>query len=783
MSKNKIKNISLFYLFFVYFYQIDIIPVMFEMKFQEIFNESILFLIPVIYVVYHAMKDEDKIPIFIKKISLVTLTILFIYQTYNFLIHITDLIGISNSFRYSNLIPLIFAILLMLLLSKFTIKQKITLPIFQLIAGVLIILTVLILWVQLSSENIMFVFINDGVGSFYYLINFLPIIYFMFLEVEDGEFEYTFIRTLIISLLLLIIVYITCRLNIQNSEIIKIDNQNIPLFTRIILIINSSVNYLTILFTYNFVIRKVNFVLKMENKKKPKYPIIIAILIVLYISSKVDAMTLLALVTVVIHLILGLIIVMYGFFIGMKKYNKSIQRLFLFLLPSFVILYVIYLFSFIHDIYGQTIFFVENLNYIFLIFSIFVITYYTFETLLLFYAYDKQKFSDSEPQIVIEKKYHIYVMIPCLNEEVVIRNTISSILTSDYENLSIYAIDDASTDKTAEIIDSFVDTRVKLIKRIKPNAQKGKGEALNYVFEMIKHDVNSKKIPFEDVLIAIIDADTFIPSDYFHKINYVFNANLDVTGLQSKVRVLSKTNDRSQDLEFTEIINATQALRMITNTVAFGGNGQFCKLFTLDSLKEKPWSESLVEDFDLSTRLFLAENVKSVNIQYSDIYIEQTGIDKDLKSLVKQRVRWAQGNVQSSKYIIPIIKSKKLEARQKFELLMTLIKPWLMAIEYVIVVYTVVAIIDGILLFGITHEIKNIVILFALMTLYILSINLIWAILYNRNKANQEKKVKKIINDWFYLTLFLLSLTQIYPQSLIRYFKSENGWDKTKRQK
>ncbi len=783
MSKNKIKNISLFYLFFVYFYQIDIIPVMFEMKFQEIFNESILFLIPVIYVVYHAMKDEDKIPIFIKKISLVTLTILFIYQTYNFLIHITDLIGISNSFRYSNFIPLIFAILLMLLLSKFTIKQKITLPIFQLIAGVLIILTVLILWVQLSSENIMFVFINDGVGSFYYLINFLPIIYFMFLEVEDGEFEYTFIRTLIISLLLLIIVYITCRLNIQNSEIIKIDNQNIPLFTRIILIINSSVNYLTILFTYNFVIRKVNFVLKMENKKKPKYPIIIAILIVLYISSKVDAMTLLALVTVVIHLILGLIIVMYGFFIGMKKYNKSIQRLFLFLLPSFVILYVIYLFSFIHDIYGQTIFFVENLNYIFLIFSIFVITYYTFETLLLFYAYDKQKFSDSEPQIVIEKKYHIYVMIPCLNEEVVIRNTISSILTSDYENLSIYAIDDASTDKTAEIIDSFVDTRVKLIKRIKPNAQKGKGEALNYVFEMIKHDVNSKKIPFEDVLIAIIDADTFIPSDYFHKINYVFNANLDVTGLQSKVRVLSKTNDRSQDLEFTEIINATQALRMITNTVAFGGNGQFCKLFTLDSLKEKPWSESLVEDFDLSTRLFLAENVKSVNIQYSDIYIEQTGIDKDLKSLVKQRVRWAQGNVQSSKYIIPIIKSKKLEARQKFELLMTLIKPWLMAIEYVIVVYTVVAIIDGILLFGITHEIKNIVILFALMTLYILSINLIWAILYNRNKANQEKKVKKIINDWFYLTLFLLSLTQIYPQSLIRYFKSENGWDKTKRQK
>ncbi len=783
MGKMKLKSISLFYIFFIYFYQIDVIPIVFEMDIKGFFNESILFLVPVIYVVYHAMKDEDKIPLFIRKLSLITLTTLVINQTYNYLKYTKELAAISIPLTDNDIFPLIVAVILMLVLNKFPIKQKISIPMFQLFTIILVVITGLIMFLQLVSGDTIYMFSTNRYAPIYYLLNFMPIIYLMYLDVKEGEFEKTFLKTLAISLLLLVIFFLFSKVEIQNREFIKVTAENVTLLNRIIIIINGTVNYLIILFTYNFVIRRVKEVIKMENRKFPKYPLVLTIFTVLILINGGYVYIKLDLLTIIAHLLLGLVIVLYGFFIGMKKYNKTIQRLFLFLLPSFVILYIIYLLSLVRDIYGGTIFFVENLNNIFLMFSIFVIAYYTFETLLLFYAYDKQKFSSTEPQIVIRKKYHMYVMIPCLNEEVVIKNTISSILTSDYENLSIYAIDDASDDSTAEIISSFTDPRVTLISRVKPNAQEGKGEALNYVFEMIKEDVNQKQIPYEDVLIAIIDADTFIYSDYFHKINYVFNTNLDVTGLQSKVRVLSKTNDRSQDLEFTEIINATQALRMITNTVAFGGNGQFCKLSTLDSLNEKPWSNSLVEDFDLSTRLFLAEGVKSENIQYSDIFIEQTGIDKDLKALVKQRVRWAQGNVQSSKYIMDIIMSKKLENRQKFELLMTLIKPWLMAIEYVIVVYTVVAIIDSILLFGITNEIKNIVILFAIMTLYILGINLIWAILYNRSKPKSKLKIKTIINDWFYLTLFLLSLTQIYPQSLIRYFKDENGWDKTKRQK
>ncbi len=779
MKKNNVRNISLFYLFFIYFYQIDTIPVIFGMDLKQVLNESFLFLIPVIFVVFNIMKDEEKIPIWIKKISIVSLVILLIDQTYNYFVYTTELFGIIPQDVSVKLIPLIAALVIIILINRKQINQEITIPLIKISTFILVILSLLTIWLQLSYGNIDYNLTSARNDSIYFIINFMPIIYMMYLDVKEGEFEKTFLTTLFGSLILLALVLYVHKMNIQSNQIMYFENLNIMMLTKTILFINFTINYLIVILTYNFVSREI----KPQNKNKFKLLMLgVSLLIIYVIKKNTSIIANIDVYTVVIHLIFGLIIVMYGFFIGMKKYNNSIRRLFLFLLPSFVLIYLVYLFSLIHNIYGETIFLVENINYIFLIFSIFVIVYYTLETLLLFYAYDKQKYCSEEPEIVIQKKYNMYVMIPCLNEEIVIENTISSILSSDYENLSVYAIDDASDDNTAEIISSFTDPRVSLISRVKPNAQEGKGEALNYVFEMIKEDVNQKQIPYEDVLIAIIDADTFVYPDYFHKINYVFNVNPEVTGLQSKVRVISKTNDKSQDLEFTEIINATQSLRMMTNTVAFGGNGQFCKLSTLDDLNEKPWSNSLVEDFDLSTRLFLAENVESVNIQYSDIFIEQTGIDKDLRALVKQRVRWAQGNVQSSKYIVEIIKSKNLEFRQKYELLMTLIKPWLMAIEYVIVAYTVVAIIDGIILFGATEAIKSIVIIFGLMTIYILSINLIWAVLYNRTKETNKNKIISIFYDWMYLTKFLLSLTQIYPQSLIRYFKAENGWDKTKRQ-
>ncbi|MCH5430203.1 glycosyltransferase [Lactococcus lactis] len=152
----------------------------------------------------------------------------------------------------------------------------------------------------------------------------------------------------------------------------------------------------------------------------------------------------------------------------------------------------------------------------------------------------------------------------------------------------VTVIDDASDDRSLEKISEIQDSRLNVLRRIKPNAQKGKGTALNWAYYQISEQIQEAGIAPEDVLIAIIDADTKLDNNYFEKVNMAFNHDAKLTGLQSKVRVANLIKDASQDLEFSEIINATQMFRTLTNTVAFGGNGQFCKLSTLQALNEDP---------------------------------------------------------------------------------------------------------------------------------------------------------------------------------------------------
>lgn len=129
----------------------------------------------------------------------------------------------------------------------------------------------------------------------------------------------------------------------------------------------------------------------------------------------------------------------------------------------------------------------------------------------------------------------------------------------------------------------------------------------------------------------------------------------------------------------------------------------------------------------------------------------------------------------------PPLTSSSLEFKQKAELIGTLIKPWMMGIEYVIVVFTLVTIIDLFFIIGLTPMMINILLFFGVSLLYILFINTVWAYLYNRKKPG-NLSLKAIIIDSFYLTRFLVVLSQIYPQSAIRHFKNQNMWDKTKRQ-
>ena len=499
--------------------------------------------------------------------------------------------------------------------------------------------------------------------------------------------------------------------------------------------------------------------------------------------NKTNEFQLTAQILLYLQVVVLIFLSLESIYTGLSTYFKTYQKVFLYFTAVLPIIFLIqnklWEVAYFKEISG---FILDKVAFFAIVFSVLVFIYYTIETVLLWYAYSTKSYTRDLKDVEIETQYRIIVLIPCMNEELVIKNTVKSLLATNYDKLEVYVIDDASSDNTALEVSEFLeDKKFNLLQRVKPEAQIGKGEALNWAYNQIIESYLEKGYIFEETLITIIDADSSVEADYFDKVNRVFNSDFELTGLQSKVQIINRNQDTSQDLEFEEIINATQSLRSKTNTVAFGGNGQFCKLSTMYSLHEVPWTKSLVEDFDLSLRLFLSEIYNVRNVQYDDIKITQTGIYNDSAALVKQRVRWAQGNIQTAKYLPKIIQSKNLEFKQKLEFCFTLIKPWLMTIEYFVIIYTGMMLAGTLILNGFVPAIQMWVLLFSIMMVYIAMINIVWSILYNKN--TQEKiRIRNVLKDAYYLMKFLLILIQIYPQAMLRYFKSQNSWDKTKRQ-
>lgn len=767
----------------------------------------IFFFLPIIYVVYNIVRDQERLPKHINVIGLYSAAFFVIYSCTQLIIKANLVFGgellayKSWSLRF---LPLIVWLVLLVIgyIRKHPLSVKKMRPFILILVGFQFLLSFFILFLQIYYLYLSKTGMAFQVQTPDYILSYLgllaPLSYLIFLKknIDPTKFKRNYLIALILSLSCMVVIIlillngspVSSQYNFEPSYYMNSLKLNYgALFFTIAGLFGAVSQMLISGLLYLAVTTVVNS--RWNGPKKNRLylislVIVIGVLFLTIYQPSIDMKELFVrtkTVNFTAQALYAFMIVLYGFYIGLKKYHNPVIQAGLYIFPSFVLIYLVYYLAKIWDFLpSYVVARLISLQHIFLIVSIFVILYYTFETALLWYAYSHRKTTSDLGPIAVEKDYDIYVMIPCMNEELVIGNTLTSILDSNYEKLHIIVIDDASEDNTAKEVKKFDDPRVRLIQRKKPQAQQGKGEALNYVFDIIKAELVEEQKSFDDVLIAIIDADTLLPEQYFEKVNFVFNNRKDVTGLQSKVRVLSDTKNRSQDLEFAEIINATQTFRSMTGTVAFGGNGQFCKLSILDTLEDAPWSKSLVEDFDLSTRLFLGET-PAKNIQLDDIYITQSGIDRDPAALVKQRVRWSQGNIQSGKYIWPIIRSKTLEGKQKFEFLMTLFKPWLMMLEYLIVIYTGVVILDLYLFYGMNRLMFSIIVIFLLMLLYLLSINFIWAWLYNRNKE-RKFSLGNVFLDMFFLTGFLLTLSQIYPQATIRHFKSESGWDKTKRQ-
>jgi 1,2-diacylglycerol 3-beta-glucosyltransferase len=282
-----------------------------------------------------------------------------------------------------------------------------------------------------------------------------------------------------------------------------------------------------------------------------------------------------------------------------------------------------------------------------------------------------------------------WIVIPALNEEKVIANTVSAALALHRPRtpVRVLVVDDASDDRTAAILEGIQNPRLHVLRRELPAARNGKGEALNAAYNWIRcrADVESA---INSTIIGVIDGDGRGSDGLLDVVDALFD-DRQVGAVQCRVRIHNRQRMLGllQDIEFTCVANASQMLRDMVDSVGMGGNGQFTRLAELFRFGDRPWSRCLVEDLELGLRLHL----NGVRIRYSrSATITQQAV-VDPKRLLRQRTRWAQGNLQCAGYLKQLLRSRQVGSMGLLDYLHYLVAPWLVVPMSLLIGATAVA--------------------------------------------------------------------------------------------
>ena len=238
----------------------------------------------------------------------------------------------------------------------------------------------------------------------------------------------------------------------------------------------------------------------------------------------------------------------------------------------------------------------------------------------------------------------IVVLMPCLNEAEVIAASVQRLLDIHDPGLHVMVIDDGSDDGTGDVVQALGDPRAEVLRRVLPNARRGKGEALNNALAVVRERFAG--CDPSSVIIGVVDADGRLDPHAIAEARRAF-ASAEVGAVQMGVRINNRFSSllaRMQDMEFVVFTSVFQEGRRRLGSVGMGGNAQFARLSALNSLGRRPWTRSLTEDFDLGVRL---NGVGWTNEYWGRAAVHQQGVTSG-RRLLRQRTRWFQGNLQSA---------------------------------------------------------------------------------------------------------------------------------------
>ncbi|RMC44661.1 glycosyltransferase [Lactobacillus sp. ESL0230] len=238
--------------------------------------------------------------------------------------------------------------------------------------------------------------------------------------------------------------------------------------------------------------------------------------------------------------------------------------------------------------------------------------------------------------IAENKAPFITIMIPAHNEQASLKETVTYLLNElNYNNYEVLVIDDCSTDRTPQILQSL-QKHYSNLRVIRVEKNKGKAHAFNVGVAFAKGE-----------LVLSNDADTIPEPDALNRYVNYFNSpeGQNVAAVTSNVEVRNRTKliTKSVTVEFSSIVGIIKRAEMGVFGSIFaysGANTMYRKSALMDVglFRQDRATEDISIAWDHQLNNWLS--VFAPNI------ISYTLVPETLKDLYHQRKRWAKGGTE-----------------------------------------------------------------------------------------------------------------------------------------
>jgi poly-beta-1,6-N-acetyl-D-glucosamine synthase len=235
--------------------------------------------------------------------------------------------------------------------------------------------------------------------------------------------------------------------------------------------------------------------------------------------------------------------------------------------------------------------------------------------------------------LALQNQPKVSIVVPCFNEGDNVREVISHLMKMHYPHYEVIAVNDGSSDNTAQILNELAAQHARL--RVIHHAEnQGKSIGLN----------TAARLADSEFIIGI-DGDALLDHDAIPLFLHHFLTNEQVGAVTGNPRIRTRSTllGRLQVGEFSSLVGLIKRAQRVFYRQIFTASGVITA-FRRDALKDvNYWSQDmLTEDMDITWKLQL----RGWDVRFEPRALAWILMPETMAGLWKQRLRWAMGGLQ-----------------------------------------------------------------------------------------------------------------------------------------